>query len=111
MHAFLHSSVTLAKSTSYGTIRTAKEFFKAGAFKGHSLPSYLPIISKANLNEFSKQIPRATDDELHTTEKLVIYSKPGCCLCDGLKEKIQAVLLLDDIGCLKNLELEVLFCF
>jgi len=24
--------------------------------------------------------------------KLVIYSKPGCCLCDGLKEKVSAVL-------------------
>ncbi|KAB1205340.1 hypothetical protein CJ030_MR7G010719 [Morella rubra] len=26
--------------------------------------------------------------------KLVLYSKPGCCLCDGLKEKLQAAFLL-----------------
>ncbi|KAK4800831.1 hypothetical protein SAY86_021318 [Trapa natans] len=24
------------------------------------------------------------------TRKLVLYSKPGCCLCHGLKEKLQA---------------------
>ncbi|KAK3159207.1 hypothetical protein QOZ80_2AG0147050 [Eleusine coracana subsp. coracana] len=26
--------------------------------------------------------------------KLVLYSKPGCCLCDGLKEKLHAASLL-----------------
>lgn len=28
------------------------------------------------------------------SRKLVLYSKPGCCLCDGLKEKLQAALTL-----------------
>ncbi|OAY67164.1 hypothetical protein ACMD2_14004, partial [Ananas comosus] len=26
--------------------------------------------------------------------RLVLYSKPGCCLCDGLKEKLHAALSL-----------------
>uniref|UniRef100_A0ACD5YUT3 Uncharacterized protein n=1 Tax=Avena sativa TaxID=4498 RepID=A0ACD5YUT3_AVESA len=26
--------------------------------------------------------------------RLVLYSKPGCCLCDGLKEKLHAAVLL-----------------
>ncbi|KAL6911551.1 hypothetical protein ACP4OV_000356 [Aristida adscensionis] len=26
--------------------------------------------------------------------RLVLYSKPGCCLCDGLKEKLHAATLL-----------------
>uniref|UniRef100_A0A0E0GCE0 Glutaredoxin-like protein n=1 Tax=Oryza nivara TaxID=4536 RepID=A0A0E0GCE0_ORYNI len=26
--------------------------------------------------------------------RLVLYTKPGCCLCDGLKEKLQAAFLL-----------------
>ncbi|TYJ35612.1 hypothetical protein E1A91_A05G248900v1 [Gossypium mustelinum] len=26
--------------------------------------------------------------------KLVLYSKPGCCLCDGLKEKLHAAFSL-----------------
>ncbi|KAL5207159.1 hypothetical protein ABZP36_031594 [Zizania latifolia] len=28
------------------------------------------------------------------TRRLVLYTKPGCCLCDGLKEKLHAALLL-----------------
>ncbi|KAG7615281.1 putative glutaredoxin, Thioredoxin-like superfamily [Arabidopsis thaliana] len=28
------------------------------------------------------------------TRKLVLYSKPGCCLCDGLKEKLHAAFSL-----------------
>ncbi|XP_008777432.1 uncharacterized protein LOC103697371 [Phoenix dactylifera] len=27
--------------------------------------------------------------------RLVLYTKPGCCLCDGLKEKLHAALSLD----------------
>lgn len=27
--------------------------------------------------------------------RLVLYTKPGCCLCDGLKEKLNAALSLD----------------
>ncbi|XP_062220414.1 uncharacterized protein LOC133919881 isoform X2 [Phragmites australis] len=26
--------------------------------------------------------------------RLVLYTKPGCCLCDGLKEKLRAASLL-----------------
>ncbi|CAH8331033.1 unnamed protein product [Eruca vesicaria subsp. sativa] len=32
------------------------------------------------------------------TRKLVLYSKPGCCLCDGLKEKLQAAFSLSGSG-------------
>ncbi|RAL38721.1 unnamed protein product [Cuscuta campestris] len=28
--------------------------------------------------------------------KLIMYSKPGCCLCDGLKEKIHAAISLSE---------------
>ncbi|CAO2821636.1 unnamed protein product [Amaranthus hypochondriacus] len=28
------------------------------------------------------------------SRKLILYSKPGCCLCDGLKEKISAAFSL-----------------
>nr|XP_010943119.2 uncharacterized protein LOC105060928 isoform X2 [Elaeis guineensis] len=27
--------------------------------------------------------------------RLVLYTKPGCCLCDGLKEKLDAAIYLD----------------
>ncbi|EOA21796.1 hypothetical protein CARUB_v10002260mg [Capsella rubella] len=29
-----------------------------------------------------------------STRRLVLYSKPGCCLCDGLKEKLNAAFSL-----------------
>ncbi|XP_021748826.1 uncharacterized protein LOC110714592 [Chenopodium quinoa] len=28
------------------------------------------------------------------SRKLILYSKPGCCLCDGLKEKLSAAFSL-----------------
>lgn len=41
------------------------------------------------------------------SRKLVLYSKPGCCLCDGLKEKLQAALCLSGPDSLQNVELQV----
>ncbi|KAL1188275.1 hypothetical protein V5N11_013484 [Cardamine amara subsp. amara] len=31
-----------------------------------------------------------SSSSIPNTRKLVLYSKPGCCLCDGLKEKLHA---------------------
>ena len=42
-----------------------------------------------------------------TSRKLVLYSKPGCCLCDGLKEKLQAALCLSGPDSIQNVELQV----
>ncbi|KAL5846576.1 hypothetical protein ACOSQ3_010100 [Xanthoceras sorbifolium] len=39
--------------------------------------------------------------------KLVLYSKPGCCLCDGLKEKLQAAFLLSGPDSLHDVDLQV----
>ncbi|XP_039003355.1 uncharacterized protein LOC120130079 [Hibiscus syriacus] len=39
--------------------------------------------------------------------KLVLYSKPGCCLCDGLKEKLHAALSLSVPDSLHDVELQV----
>ncbi|KAK8580256.1 hypothetical protein V6N12_070538 [Hibiscus sabdariffa] len=39
--------------------------------------------------------------------KLVLYSKPGCCLCDGLKEKLHAAFLLSGPDSLHDVELLV----
>ncbi|KAK1554037.1 hypothetical protein Q3G72_006902 [Acer saccharum] len=36
--------------------------------------------------------------------KLVLYSKPGCCLCDGLKEKLQTAFLLSGSESLHDVE-------
>ncbi|GAB2271479.1 hypothetical protein Dimus_006318 [Dionaea muscipula] len=39
--------------------------------------------------------------------KLVLYSKPGCCLCDGLKEKLSAAFSLSVDDPLQDVQLEV----
>lgn len=41
------------------------------------------------------------------TRKLILYSKPGCCLFDGLKEKLHAAFLLAGPDSLHDVELEV----
>ncbi|KAH9691093.1 glutaredoxin-like protein [Citrus sinensis] len=41
-----------------------------------------------------------------STRKLVLYSKPGCCLCDGLKEKLQAAFLLSGPDSLHDVDLQ-----
>ncbi|KAK4801608.1 hypothetical protein SAY86_022095 [Trapa natans] len=41
------------------------------------------------------------------TRKLVLYSKPGCCLCDGLKEKLQAAFLLSGPDSLSDVEFQI----
>ncbi|GAY41760.1 hypothetical protein CUMW_061950 [Citrus unshiu] len=42
-----------------------------------------------------------------STRKLVLYSKSGCCLCDGLKEKLQAAFLLSGPDSLHDVDLQV----
>ncbi|XVF36888.1 hypothetical protein REPUB_Repub19eG0097500 [Reevesia pubescens] len=39
--------------------------------------------------------------------KLVLYSKPGCCLCDGLKEKLHAAFSLSGPDSLHYVVLQV----
>ena len=41
------------------------------------------------------------------SRKLVLYSKPGCCLCDGLKEKLQAAFLISGPDSLHDVDLQV----
>ncbi|KOM41602.1 hypothetical protein LR48_Vigan04g180000 [Vigna angularis] len=49
-------------------------------FRGQKAFKFRPLSSSSSSAEPSR--------------KLVLYSKPGCCLCDGLKEKLHAAFLL-----------------
>ncbi|GBG64839.1 hypothetical protein CBR_g48307 [Chara braunii] len=52
--------------------------------------------------------PRTGDQGDRTPLKLVLYSKPGCCLCDGLKEKIHAAAAIAGVeNPLMDMDLEV----
>ncbi|PON59848.1 Glutaredoxin-like [Parasponia andersonii] len=55
-------------------------------------PSALSYSSSSSSSSFSR--------------KLVLYSKPGCCLCDGLKEKLQAAFLLAGPDSLHDVDLQ-----
>ncbi|CAN8246898.1 unnamed protein product [Cochlearia groenlandica] len=41
------------------------------------------------------------------TRRLVLYSKPGCCLCDGLKEKLNSAFSLSGSDSLHDVVLQV----
>ncbi|XP_052200767.1 uncharacterized protein LOC127807153 [Diospyros lotus] len=41
------------------------------------------------------------------SRKLILYSKPGCCLCDGLKEKLHAAFSLSAADALHDVDLEI----
>lgn len=38
---------------------------------------------------------------------LILYSKPGCCLCDGLKEKLDAAFALSGPNPLHDVQLQI----
>lgn len=42
-----------------------------------------------------------------SARRLVLYSKLGCCLCDSLKEKLEAVFLIGGEESLSDVQLEV----
>ncbi|KAL7128378.1 hypothetical protein ABFS83_14G312400 [Erythranthe nasuta] len=42
-----------------------------------------------------------------TPRKLILYSKPGCCLCDGLKEKLDAAFSLSGPNSLADVQLQI----
>ncbi|RZC54220.1 hypothetical protein C5167_013072 [Papaver somniferum] len=44
--------------------------------------------------------------QANPTRKLTLYSKPGCCLCDVLKEKLQAAFILNGPDSLHDIQLQ-----
>ncbi|KAK4359068.1 hypothetical protein RND71_021297 [Anisodus tanguticus] len=51
--------------------------------------------------------PLAFSSSSSTSRKLILYSKPGCCLCDGLKEKLNAAFSLSSPHSLHDVQLQV----
>ncbi|XP_027362873.1 uncharacterized protein LOC113870481 [Abrus precatorius] len=41
------------------------------------------------------------------SRKLVLYSKPGCCLCDGLKDKLHAAFSLSGPDSLHDIHFQI----
>ncbi|KAK3041972.1 hypothetical protein RJ639_002280 [Escallonia herrerae] len=54
-------------------------------------------------SSYSKQPTPSTS----VSRKLILYSKPGCCLCDGLKEKLHAALSSSALSSLHDIDLQI----
>ncbi|XVF39368.1 hypothetical protein PTKIN_Ptkin01aG0029200 [Pterospermum kingtungense] len=65
------------------------------------IPRHKPrwVFTSLSFSSSSSSAPKA--------RKLVLYSKPGCCLCDGLKEKLHAAFSLSDPDSLHDVVLQV----
>eukprot|EP00897_Mesotaenium_endlicherianum_P001567 jgi/Mesen1/1438/ME000132S00380 len=78
-------------------------------------PPLLPLRGGVTPRSYSVQTGHAagsspSDQEeatIRSGERLLLYSKPGCCLCDGLKEKLHLALSVAGEGGLAGLQLEV----
>lgn len=49
----------------------------------------------------------SSKNRLSSRKKLILYSKPGCCLCDTLKEKLDAVFLMGGEDSLSDVQFEI----
>ncbi|KAH9299667.1 hypothetical protein KI387_031349, partial [Taxus chinensis] len=45
--------------------------------------------------------------QTHSPRRLLLYSKKGCCLCDGLKDKLHSAFLMGGPDSLADVQLEV----
>lgn len=71
-------------------------------------PLSLTLVSRQRpRGVFSPLAYSSSSSSSSSIRKLVLYSKPGCCLCDGLKEKLQAAFLLSGSDSLHDVDLQV----
>ncbi|KAJ6685428.1 GLUTAREDOXIN-LIKE PROTEIN C5ORF63-like protein [Salix purpurea] len=70
-------------------------------------PSSIPLLTRKRPKWFFTPLAFCSSSSSASRRKLILYSKPGCCLCDGLKEKLQAAFLLSGPHSLHDVDLQV----
>lgn len=70
-------------------------------------PLSLTVLSRRRPKRVFYPSAYSSTSSSSSARKLVLYSKPGCCLCDGLKEKLQAAFLLSGPDSLHDVDLQV----
>ncbi|KAK9096021.1 hypothetical protein Sjap_021518 [Stephania japonica] len=74
------------------------------------------LITPSSMAFLSRQRPKwailtplasSFSTQTNPTRKLILYSKPGCCLCDGLKEKLQSAFALQGPNALNDVRLQI----
>lgn len=102
----LQGKECLVSTASFFPASSCKPFSRA--FSGRLFSSTNPGYSVISGNSdddmlFKEQNPT----EQLERRKLVLYSKPGCCLCDALKEKLHLAFMYGGDNDLSDIELEV----
>ncbi|QCE15789.1 Thioredoxin-like fold [Vigna unguiculata] len=64
------------------------------AFGAFAVARPSPLLLFRGRKAFKFRPLSSSSSSAEPSRKLVLYSKPGCCLCDGLKEKLHAAFLL-----------------
>ncbi|KAI5597629.1 hypothetical protein POPTR_002G085200v4 [Populus trichocarpa] len=70
-------------------------------------PSSIPLLIRKKPKWVFTPLAFCSSSSSASRRKLILYSKPGCCLCDGLKEKLQAAFLLSGPHSLHDVDLQV----
>ncbi|RZC94558.1 hypothetical protein C5167_026287 [Papaver somniferum] len=70
-------------------------------------PSSIALFSRQRTKGGIFILKSSFSAQANPTKKLILYSKPGCCLCDGLKEKLQAAFILSGPDSLHDVQLQV----
>ncbi|OVA10424.1 Glutaredoxin-like [Macleaya cordata] len=79
----------------------------AAAVGAATVPSSMAFFSRRR-PKWVLLIPKFSfSAQSNPSKKLVLYSKPGCCLCDGLKEKLQAAFSLNGPDSLHDVQLQI----
>jgi len=76
------------------------------AFGAFAVARPSPLLLFRGRKAFKFRPLSSSSSSAEPSRKLVLYSKPGCCLCDGLKEKLHAAFLLPGPDSLNDVDLQ-----
>ncbi|XP_027901758.1 uncharacterized protein LOC114162162 [Vigna unguiculata] len=77
------------------------------AFGAFAVARPSPLLLFRGRKAFKFRPLSSSSSSAEPSRKLVLYSKPGCCLCDGLKEKLHAAFLLPGPDSLNDVDLQI----
>ncbi|KAG0553985.1 hypothetical protein KC19_12G053900 [Ceratodon purpureus] len=88
------------------SLSSCKSFSRGlgGRFFSTKSPGYSVVSGNSDEGLLFKE--ESASEQLER-RRLVLYSKPGCCLCDALKEKLHLAFMLGGEHDLSDIELEV----
>ncbi|KAI9098005.1 hypothetical protein K1719_025776 [Acacia pycnantha] len=92
----------MAFATAAAAVAAAAAFARPSSVVMVTRPSVRRVFKPLAISSLSSPSLPSTP-----SRRLVLYSKPGCCLCDGLKDKLQAAFLLSGPDSLHDVDLQI----